>query len=146
MAKLSLIVFTTLCIKLIPLGSGRHIEYIQYVLDTETVNETEILDFDAHIIYTTSLVLCRLSGLALYAALCRQHHNYIWVIRIVAGFIVAAYLPQLFLIIFHCLPVTGLWPYSWQSEVNDFTCLDWGVVYSVNSIVSLCSDFLLYGI
>lgn len=50
------------------------------------------------------------------------------------------------LIIFHCIPVTGLWPYDWQPGVENYTCLTWGIVYSVNSVVSLLCDFLLFGI
>ncbi|KAM0444041.1 hypothetical protein ACHAQK_002793 [Fusarium lateritium] len=36
-----LVVFVGLCIRLIQLGSGRHFEYIQYVLDMPTIVETE---------------------------------------------------------------------------------------------------------
>ncbi|KAK5072263.1 hypothetical protein LTR70_009891 [Exophiala xenobiotica] len=138
--------FVVLCIILIRLGSGRHYEYIQYVLNLDTVNETEALDFGAHLLYTISLVICRVSGLALYAAICKQHHTYVWAIRGVAGVIILAYLPQIFLLVFHCVPVTALWPYDWQPESNNHTCLTWGLVYSVNSAVSLFSDLLLYGI
>ena len=115
-------------------------------MTSTVVNQSEILDYAAHIIYTTSLLLCRLSGLALYEGLVRQHDTYCRAVRAIAVFVVASYVPQLFLIIFHCIPVTGLWPYSWQPEANSYDCLEWGVVYSVNSAVSLCDDLLLYGI
>lgn len=55
-----------LCIVLIHLGSGRHIEYIQYILTNDQTNLTEVLDFVAHLLYTTALFVCRLSGLAFY--------------------------------------------------------------------------------
>ncbi|KAF4984791.1 hypothetical protein FZEAL_82 [Fusarium zealandicum] len=138
--------FVGLCIELIELGSGRHFEYIQYVLDMPTIEETEILDFAAHIIYTTTLLFCRVSGLAFYHRLCSIHKELRLAIKVVFGILVASYLPQLLLLIFHCLPVTALWPYDFQPGFDSYTCLQWGMVYSVNSVVSLVCDFLLFGI
>ncbi|RFN43514.1 hypothetical protein FIE12Z_12265 [Fusarium flagelliforme] len=128
------------------LGSGRHFAYIQYVLDMPTVEYTEVLDFIAHILYTTALLLCRISGLAFYHRLCAVHDRLRIAILVVFGVLIAGYLPQLLLIVFHCMPVTGLWPYEWQPDFEDFTCLQWGLVYVVNSSVSLVCDFLLFGI
>ncbi len=136
--------FVVLSIVLIELGSGRHIEYIQYVLSMPTVRETEILDFVAHIIYTTALFLCRLSGLAFYFRISARSSKLRLGIIIVAGIITAAYLPQIFLLIFHCKPVTGLWPYEWQVEPTNYQCLSWGLVYSVNSGVSLSCDVMMF--
>ncbi|KAJ4127086.1 hypothetical protein NW768_008711 [Fusarium equiseti] len=141
-----LVVFVGLCIRLIQLGSGRHFAYIQYVLDMPTVEDTEVLDFIAHIIYTTALLLCRISGLAFYHRLCAVHDRLRIAILVVFGVLIAGYLPQLLLIVFHCMPVTGLWPYEWQPGFENFTCLQWGLVYVVNSSVSLVCDFLLFGI
>ncbi|KAF4961258.1 hypothetical protein FSARC_10240 [Fusarium sarcochroum] len=141
-----LVVFVGLCIELIQLGSGRHFEYIQYVLDMPTIEDTQVLDFVAHIIYTTALVLCRISGLAFYHRLCAVHDRLRLGIKIVFCILIAGYLPQVLLIIFHCNPVTGLWPYEFQPGVENYTCLQWGLVYSVNSSVSLVCDFLLFGI
>ncbi|RSL86923.1 hypothetical protein CEP52_008172 [Fusarium oligoseptatum] len=143
---LCFIPFVGMCIKLINLGSGRHFEYIQYVLDMSTIELTEVLDFAAHIIYTTTLLLCRISGLAFYYRLCSIHDRLLLAIKIVMGILIAGYLPQLFLLIFHCIPVTGLWPYDFQPGFDRYTCLQWGLVYSVNSSVSLLCDFLLFGI
>lgn len=112
----------------------------------DTVKLTEVLDFGAHIIYTTALLFCRISGLALYYRLCKLHHGLLIAIRVVFGILIAGFLPQLFLLIFHCLPVTGLWPYAWQPGVDDFTCLQWGLVYLTNSAISLVCDVLLFGI
>ncbi|CEI62626.1 hypothetical protein FVEN_g5155 [Fusarium venenatum] len=140
------VAFVGLCIELIRLGSGRHFAYIQYVLDMPTVEDTEVLDFIAHIIYTTALLLCRMSGLAFYHRLCAVHDRLRLAIWVVFGILIAGYIPQLLLIIFHCTPVTGLWPYEWQPGFEDYTCLQWGLVYSVNSSVSLICDFLLFGI
>ncbi|KAJ5689936.1 hypothetical protein N7462_004328 [Penicillium macrosclerotiorum] len=138
------IAFVILSIVLIHLGSGRHIDYIEYVLSLATVRKTEVLDFVAHILYTTALLLCRLSGLAFYFRLTARSSKLRLGITIVAGVITAAYLPQLFLLIFHCKPVTGLWPYAWQSEPITYKCLSWGLVYSVNSGVSLACDVMMF--
>lgn len=138
------IVFVVLSIVLINLGSGRHIEYIQYVLSMPTVRETEVLDFVAHILYTTALFLCRLSGLAFYFRISARSSKLRLGIMIVTGIITAAYLPQIFLLIFHCKPVTGLWPYEWQVEPITYKCLSWGLVYSVNSGVSLSCDVMMF--
>lgn len=135
-----------MCFKLILIGSGRHFHYITYVMALSTIEYSEILDFGAHIVYTTTLLLCRMSGLALYYRICRVHSGLLLLIRIIFGILIAGYLPQLLLIVFHCTPVTGLWPYPWQSGYDDHACLQWGLVYSVNSAVSLLCDLLLFGI
>ena len=140
------IAFTVLCVILINLGSGRHIEYIQYVLTESQTNITESLDFVAHLIYTSALFVCRLSGLTFYYRLCGQHDKLSIAVKCTVVFLIAAYIPQICLIIFHCRPVTGLWPYAWQPESPNFVCLSWGIVYSVNSALSLTCDILLFAI
>ncbi|KAF7595632.1 hypothetical protein BBP40_005380 [Aspergillus hancockii] len=142
--RLIYITFVALSVVLINMGSGRHMDYIQYVLAMPTVRQTEILDFVAHVLYTTALFFCRLSGLAFYHRLAARSSKLYLAIKIATGFLVAAYLPQLFLLIFHCRPVTGLWPYPWQSEPIRYSCLTWGLVYSVNSGVSLTCDVLMF--
>lgn len=107
---------------------------------------TQLLDFIAHIIYTVALLLCRVSGLAFYHRLCSLHSKFRIAIQVVFGVLVAGFLPQIFLLIFHCSPVTGYWPYDFQPEFNNFKCLEWGLVYSVNSAVSLLCDLLIFGI
>jgi hypothetical protein len=131
---------------LIHLGSGRHFFYIQYILSNATINKTEVVDFAAHIIYTTALAICRLSGLAFYARIADRHQQLMWANWAAVAFIIAAYLPQVFLIIFHCLPVTALWLYSFQLGVDKYTCLQWGVVYVTNSAISLVCDLILFSI
>ncbi|KAI6773855.1 hypothetical protein HG531_000704 [Fusarium graminearum] len=108
------VAFVGLCIELIKLGSGRHFAYIEYVLDMPTIEYTEVLDFVAHIIYTTALLLCRMSGLAFYHRLCAIHDRLRLGISVVFGILIAGYIPQLLLIVFHCTPVTGLWPIQRQ--------------------------------
>jgi len=120
--------------------------YIEYILSNSTINKTEVLDFAAHIIYTTALVICRLSGLAFYARIADRQQKLTYAIRAAAVFIIAAYLPQVFLIIFHCLPVTGLWQYSFQPGVDKYTCLQWGTVYVTNSAISVVCDLILFSL
>lgn len=117
--------------------------YIEYILSNATINKTEVLDFVAHIIYTTALVICRLSGLAFYARITHHHEKLTWAIRAAAVFVIAAYLPQVLLIVFHCLPVTPFWPYSFQPQVTNYTCLRWGTVYVTNSGISVVCDLIL---
>ncbi|OBT54500.1 hypothetical protein VE04_10293 [Pseudogymnoascus sp. 24MN13] len=150
----SLIVFTAviyitfigLSIKLLKMNSGRHIEYIQYVMSNDDTNKTEVYDFVAHLIYTTALYVCRVSGLVFYMRLCDRHNTLLQCVKAAFVFMTVAYIPQMFLIIFHCLPVTGLWPYSWQPELTEFTCMPWGVVYITNSSISLVSDLVVFAI
>ncbi|KAH8651386.1 hypothetical protein BX600DRAFT_483779 [Xylariales sp. PMI_506] len=141
-----LAIFVGFCIKLINIGSGRHYAYILYVMDTATQNQDESLDFVAHLIYTTALLFCRMSGLAFYHQICNMDHRFELAIKILGGVLITLYLPQLFLIIFHCLPVTSLWPFSTSEVETGYSCLAWGLVYSVNSAVSLLCDILLFGI
>lgn len=140
------IIFVVLSIILINMGSGRHMDYIQYVLSLPTVRDTEVYDFVAHILYTTALFLCRLSGLAFYYRLSVRSTKLHLSILIAGPLLFAAFLPQIFLLIFHCKPVTGLWPYEWQPEPKTYTCLSWGLVYSVNSGISLACDVLMFAL
>lgn len=126
------------------MGGGRHIEYLEYVLTEADTNTTEALDYIAHLIYTTALFICRMSGLALYFRLCRHHTVLSLATNVGAGLLIAAFLPQLFLLIFHCRPATILWPYDWKSTFPNYACLLWGQVYLVNSSLSLFCDCVLF--
>lgn len=108
--------------------------------------KSEVLDFSAHLIYTTALFFCRLSGLAFYRRLCELHGRLSLAIKCALVLLTAAYLPQMCLIIFHCKPVTGLWPYPWELRSGDYVCLRWGLVYTVNSGLSLLCDIFMFAI
>ncbi|KFY24561.1 hypothetical protein V493_05172 [Pseudogymnoascus sp. VKM F-4281 (FW-2241)] len=140
------ITFVGLSIKLLKMESGRHIEYIQYVMPNDVTNKTQVYDFVAHLIYTTALYVCRVSGLVFYRRLCYRHNTLLLCVKAAFVFMTVAYIPQMFLIIFHCLPATGLWPYGWQPELNKFKCMPWGVVYITNSSISLVSDLVVFAI
>ncbi|KAN0062779.1 hypothetical protein ACQY0O_004974 [Thecaphora frezii] len=140
------IAFGVLSIILIDIGSGRHIEYIQYVMTQEVNSLSERLDFYAHILYTAALWIGRLSGLAFYRRLCRDLPHLNLALYSTTAFVSAGFIVQTLLIILHCLPVTDLWPYVWQPEVRNYTCMLWQAVYMTNSVVSLASDFLIFTI
>jgi hypothetical protein len=131
---------------LINLGSGRHFAYIQYVLDNAIVSRTEVLDFWAHLVYTTCLLVCRLSGLAFFSRIADRQRKLTWAIRITAGVMIALWLPQMALIIFHCIPVTAYWPYAFEVNAEKYECLQWGIVYVTNSAISLLCDLALFTI
>lgn len=59
-------------------------------------------------------------------------------------FLVAGYIPQICLIVFHCKPVTALWPNYFQPNVNDYVCLPWVILYATNSSISILSDLILF--
>ena len=67
----------------------------------------------------TALLVCRLSDLAFYHLLCELHDRLSLAIKCALLLLIAAYLPQMCLIIFHCKPVTGLWPYPWELRSVD---------------------------
>ena len=136
--------FVILSTILIDLGSGHHMQYIQYVLSMPTVRQTEVLDFVTHVLYNTALFFCSLSGLEFYDRLATRSGKLHLAIQIAPVFLFVAYLSQLFLLVSHCRPVTGLWPNSWQKDPVQYNLLSWGLVYSVNSGVSLTCDMLMF--
>ncbi|KFX87167.1 hypothetical protein V490_08480 [Pseudogymnoascus sp. VKM F-3557] len=138
------ITFSGLCIGIINTGAARHNEYAQYIVTNSQLNLSQILDFWAHLVYATALFVCRMSGLAFYHRLCHRSGNLIWTVRCSAVFLIAGYIPQIFLIIFHCKPVTALWPNYFQSNVNDYECLPWVILYATNSSISILSDLVLF--
>ncbi|KAH0335792.1 hypothetical protein KCU81_g8859, partial [Aureobasidium melanogenum] len=138
--------FMALCLVLIYEGSGRHIAYIQYVLTLPEVEKTEVVDYAAHLIYTATLYFCRLSGLAFFSRICSTHPTFRIAIWACGAFLTAAFIVQFLLILLHCLPVTGLWPYAWQTTSRTYKCLNWGVVYVTNSGLSLVNDIFLFSI
>lgn len=126
------------------LGAGRHHVYHEYLLGNARHDEIQKIDFVAHLVYTTALLLCRLSGLAFYARLSDRTEKLIWPIRAAAVTMAAGYLAQMSLLIFHCLPVTALWPQPFQADAIDYKCLRWPTVYITNSSVSLICDLMLF--
>ena len=128
---------------LINLGSGRHYAYIRYVIPLSVVNKSQVLDVAARTMYITALVICRGSVLAFYTRLASRNYQLRYMILGTTVFIIAAFITQLFLIVFHCKPVTGLWPYRWQPEYEEYDCLNWGNVYISSAAVSIACDLAL---
>lgn len=130
------------------IGGGRHYDYIAYVMTLSDVAKSEKLDFIAHMLYVTALFVCRLSGLAFYLRLVGRHPRIQLFIHCATAFIVAGYLAQFFLLLLHCIPITGLWPYPFQVSTAGLreNCLPWGTVYGVIAGVSLGCDIAMLGI
>ncbi|KID82476.1 proteinrelated to integral membrane protein pth11 [Metarhizium guizhouense ARSEF 977] len=97
-------------------------------MDDETYSQIQALDTIAHLIYSTALVLCRISGIAFYWRLCYMDKKFLLAIKGIAAIILAGYVAQICLLIFHCLPVSMVW------------------VFYTKEDISLASDFLLFGI
>ncbi|KID94254.1 proteinrelated to integral membrane protein pth11, partial [Metarhizium majus ARSEF 297] len=110
-------------------------------------DETSSLsDSITHLVYSTTLVLCRVSGLAFYYRICRMNPKFLLAIKIVFVVIILGYVAQLCLIIFHCQPITLLWaPFSEEDEAK-YHCMYWYETYSIISSISLFCDLLLFGI
>ncbi|ORY60785.1 uncharacterized protein BCR38DRAFT_459768 [Pseudomassariella vexata] len=148
LAVLSLILtipFLVISYKLTEIGSTRHYAYLQYVMSEDDVGHNQSWDVLGHIFYTTVMLLCRLSGLAFYYDICSSHPGFLLSMKILAGILVTTYIPQLFVFIFHCVPISGLrWPYEFQPEWAATRCIPWGVVYRINSSLSFVCDVLLF--
>ncbi|KJZ68755.1 hypothetical protein HIM_11853 [Hirsutella minnesotensis 3608] len=141
------ILLSSLYLVLIKMGAGRTFPYISFVLGETAQERMEMVDSVAHLVYNTTLWLCRLSGLAFYYRICELHKEFIVAIRVILGVITAGYLAQMGFIIFHCKPVTLLWvSYDQFGNPLDGSCLAWWVVYGAGSGISLFSDLLLFGL
>lgn len=134
--------FVGLAIACINWGEGRHIEWIilQGMINQHVVEQQEILDFSLHLVYNTALFSCRCSALAFFARLPTPT----WMILVGFAIITGFYLPQMFTLIFHCQPVTALWPYDFQVDSSKYTCMSWGLVYLINGCLSVASDLVIF--
>lgn len=127
-------------------GNGRHGAYVEYVMsldDARTVHG-EMLDVVLHFIYITALFTCRLSGLAFYTRLSDAHNKLYVTVRICGGVFVVLFMAQFFLLLFHCIPVTGIWSYSWQPDFHQYKCVSWGAVYITISCLSFVCDVIMF--
>ncbi|KFG80757.1 hypothetical protein MANI_026409 [Metarhizium anisopliae] len=138
--------FMALCIRLIVMGAGQNPMWMYFMMDDETYTQIQALDTIAHLIYSTALVLCRISGIAFYWRLCYMDKKFLLAIKCIAAVILAGYVAQICLLIFHCLPVSMVWVFYTKEEYERHTCMHWFQVYSIISSISLASDFLLFGI
>ena len=117
---------------------------MRWILSNDQVNMLETLDFVSHVVYTTALFVCRLSGLAFYSRIGERHSTLSRIIYVATAFLCLAFMTQVVLLIVHCLPITGTWPYYWQPELYDYKCLGWGAVYVSNSGLSLVCDLVIF--
>jgi hypothetical protein len=142
------VAFVGMAIATIDLGEGRHILWIvlQGMIDQTVVAKQEILDFALHLVYNTALFCCRLSALAFFQRLTGGTRALRHLVLVGYAVMTAFYLPQMFTLIFHCDPVTALWPYDFQIASSKYTCLSWGLVYLINGCLSLASDLMLFSV
>ncbi|KAF5121148.1 hypothetical protein E5D57_013484 [Metarhizium anisopliae] len=138
--------FMALCIRLIVMGAGQNPMWMYFMMDDETYAQIQALDTIAHLIYSTALVLCRISGIAFYWRLCYMDKKFLLAIKGITAIIIAGYVAQICLLVFHCLPVSLLWIFYTEEEYNKHSCIHWFQAYSIISSISLASDFLLFGI
>ncbi|KAK9438378.1 integral membrane protein pth11 [Metarhizium brunneum] len=109
--------FTALCIRLIVMGAGQNPMWMYFMMDDETYTQIQALDTIAHLIYSTALVLCRISGIAFYWRLCYMDKKFLMAIKGIAAIILAGYVAQICLLIFHCLPVSMVWVFYTKEDV-----------------------------
>lgn len=113
-------------------------------LDSDRMDYGELLDIIIHFLYVVALFICRLSGLAFYSRLSDAHNKLRVSIRVCTVVFVIFFLAQFFLLLFHCLPVTGKWPYSWQADYHSYKCVSWGAVYITISCLSFACDVVMF--
>ncbi|PFH59272.1 hypothetical protein XA68_12612 [Ophiocordyceps unilateralis] len=146
LALTSLIIFVPfaiVCTEMIRLGSGRPFTFRKLILPDEQFDMTQTLDTVSQLLYATTLVLCRASGLAFYHRICALYNEFLIIIKFIFFIIFLGYLAQMSLIILHCMPVTTLWE---PSPLGKFKCVSWIEVQVVSSTISLLSDLLVFGI
>ncbi len=94
-----------LCLRIIDLGCGLHIWAIpppQLVLMFKHLVALQL-------IYTTALWLCRISGLAFYARLCKdvtRFRMHMWAASI---FVTSVFITQFLVLALQCIPLKALW-------------------------------------
>lgn len=140
----------TLCVIsciLINIGFARHNDYLQYVIPAETISYGDGLDKNSYYVYTTALLIGRLSGLAFYYLSIPASDGYNRGLRIavlaVAGVHLLGFVPQVLLNFFRCL---SLWPFGGQSDSSQDNCMDWHIVLGASAGISLLCDLLVFGI
>lgn len=131
---------------LINIGAGRTFPFLEFVVDDATYEQMQTIDSVAHLIYCTSLLLCRISGLAFYYRICSLHKEFLLSIKVIFAALMLGYVAQICLIVFHCRPVTLQWAPTTEADIGKYTCLYWYEVYVAVSSISLASDLLLFGL
>lgn len=95
-----------MCIRVIDLGAGRHIEAITPPAALVKMYQHLV---GLQIIYHINLGLCRVSGVAFYARLCKNAGRsglYMW---IAFAFVTAVAVTQILILGLQCIPLKALW-------------------------------------
>ncbi|PHH71218.1 hypothetical protein CDD80_5428 [Ophiocordyceps camponoti-rufipedis] len=135
--------FAITCTQMILYGSGRPFIFRKLILPDEQFDITQSLDTISQLLYATAMVLVRASGLAFYHRICALYNEFLIIIKFIFCIIFLGYLAQMTLIILHCLPLTTLWE---PSPGGKYKCMQWIDVQGINSVVSLLSDLLVFGV
>ncbi|OKL55375.1 hypothetical protein UA08_09380 [Talaromyces atroroseus] len=125
------------------LARGVYVEYVMSLNNART-DHGEELDIILHFLYIVALFTCRMSGLAFYSRLSDAHVKLYITLRVCWVIFVVLFLAQFFLLLFHCIPVTGKWPYSWQPDFIQYKCISWGAVYITISCLSFVCDIIMF--
>ncbi|KAJ6442170.1 integral membrane protein pth11 [Purpureocillium lavendulum] len=138
----TLMPFVASCLYIIALGMARHPEFMAFFGTEAQFVTIEVTDTAAHLIYSTSLWLCRISGLAFYYRMCSLHQEFLVCIKVFFGLLTVGFVAQVLVVFFHCWPLSLLWrPYP-----GIYKCMEWTTVAVIVSAISLACDLLLFGI
>ncbi|KAK4093095.1 hypothetical protein Purlil1_2252 [Purpureocillium lilacinum] len=138
--------FVVLSIHLITLGSGRHFDQFAFFLSADMFARMQIMDSVTHLVYTTALWLCRISGLAFYYRMCNLHREFLISIKVIFAVLTLGYLVQIGLIVFHCQPISLLWAPVTDEDARVLKCMNWLRTNLAISGISLLCDLLLFGL
>jgi len=106
----------------------------------------QIMDSVTHLVYTTALWLCRISGLAFYYRMCNLHREFLISIKVIFAVLTLGYLVQIGLIVFHCQPISLLWAPVTDEDARVLKCMNWLRTNLAISGISLLCDLLLFGL
>jgi len=94
-----------LCLKILDYGAGLHIWAIP--LDTRVLMLKHLVA--VQLVYTAGLWVCRISGLAFYARLCKDVAHFKIYMWCAFAFVTAIFIAQFLVLALQCIPLKALW-------------------------------------
>ncbi|RMZ87274.1 hypothetical protein DV736_g5504, partial [Chaetothyriales sp. CBS 134916] len=119
-------------------GLGRHIYDLPVATLVPNLKKVLQILWTCQFIYATSLLLVKLSIISSYLRIFPTRYIRL-TMHIMASFIVAVWLVQIFSNIFQCNPIKG----TWDFEVKGTKCISFVSVYYFSSSFSILTDLLL---
>ncbi|RMZ83984.1 hypothetical protein DV737_g1279, partial [Chaetothyriales sp. CBS 132003] len=119
-------------------GLGRHIYDLPVATLVPSLKKVLQILWTCQFIYATSLLLVKLSIISSYLRIFPTRYIRL-TMYIMASFIVAVWLVQIFCNIFQCNPIKG----TWDFEVKGTKCISFVRVYYFSSSFSILTDLLL---